>query len=223
MADRKRFLNDVRDHTMKIELDQGVHRSILFKRPGSSIYYFRLITWPGHLAISGDCEDFIFARLTDMFQFFRNAGPDYAREDHINKSYWAEKLTSIGGRCGGDASIYQLSEERFKKAISESFEQWEFDTPEQKARSLSYLNDEWDGLLANPPQDLREAVTAACRYECPVTGQMFHDFWERDVKEYSYHLVWAMRAIQWGIKRYDLHKQGRTQADHDQLVLEGVR
>lgn len=109
MADQNRFLFDVRDHVMTIELDQGVHRSILFKQPRSSAYHFRLITWPGHLAISGDCEDFIFARLRDMFEFFRYAGPAYERDDRINEGYWAEKLTAIGGRCGGEASIYQLS------------------------------------------------------------------------------------------------------------------
>lgn len=222
MADQNRFLFDVRDHQMTIELDQGVHRSILFKRPRSSTYHFRLITWPGHLAISGDCEDFIFARLRDMFEFFRHAGPAYERDDRINEGYWTEKLTAIGGRYGGNASIHQLSEEKFKQAITEGFERWEFDSPEQKARSLAYLNDEWDGLLASPPQDLAEAITAAVAYECPVTGQGFPYFWDNDVREYNYHLVWAMRAIQWGIKRYDLHQQGRTQADHDRRVLAGA-
>ncbi len=60
MASQSRFLFDVREHQMTIELDQGVHRSILFKRPRSSSYHFRLVTWPGHLAISGDCESFTF-------------------------------------------------------------------------------------------------------------------------------------------------------------------
>lgn len=223
MADRNRFLRDVRDHEMTIELDQGVHRSVLFKRPRSRAYCFRLVTWPGHLAISGDCEDYTFARLPDMFEFFRDAGPAYGRDDRIDEGYWAGKLTAIGGGRSGDHSVMQLSEERFKRAVMDGFEEWEFDSPEQRAQSLAYLNDDWDGLLECHPQELREAVRAACEYECPVTGQRFTDFRDSDVSEYSYHLVWAMRAIQWGIKRYDLHKQGRTQADHDRRVLLGNR
>lgn len=222
MAEKKIFLRDVRNHRMTIEMDQGVHRSIYFGQPRTSTYHFRLITWPGGLAISGDCEDFIFRRTRDMFEFFRDSGPEYDREDRINEGYWAEKLTAIGGRCGGNASILQLSEEKFKRAVTQCFERWEFDGPEQKARSLAYLNDEWDGLLVCPPQRIDEAVRAACEYECPVTGQSFTEFWDYDVSEYSYHLVWAMRAIQWGIKQYDLRKQGRTQADHDRRVLAGA-
>lgn len=222
MADRNRFLGDVRNHRMTIELDQGVHRSILFARPNSSAYRFRLVTWPGHLAISGDCEAYTFARLSDMFEFFRDAGPEYDRGDHINPGYWAEKLTAIGGRCGNDATIRQFSEGKFKRAILDAFDDWVFGSPEQKALSLARLNDDWDGLLKIHPNHPRDAVQAAVEYECPETGQRFTDFWENDITEYSYHLIWAMRAIQWGIKRYDLHKQGRTQADHDRRVLAGA-
>ena len=101
MADQSRFLRDVRDHKMIIELDQGVHRSIRFGRPGSSAYHFRLNTWPGHLAISGDMGSYVFSRTADMFEFFR----DSAMTGRINPGYWHEKADAVD-RNGGAFAIY---------------------------------------------------------------------------------------------------------------------
>ncbi len=217
MASQSRFKYDVYEHQMTIELDQGVHRSILFKNPRTFAYHFWLVTWPGHLAISGDMGDYTFSRLRDMFEFFRHAGPAYDRTDRINEGYWAEKLGAVDKHGG----VEQLSEKKFKQAVLECFERWTFEDAEQKARSLAYLNDDWDGLLGCPPQNLSDAMHAVGNYQCPVTGQRFGHYWDHNVSEYSFHLVWCMHAIQWGIKRYDLVKEGRTQADHDRRVLAG--
>jgi len=80
------FEADVKDHTMSVELDQGIHRSLLFSNRGSSIYHFRLTTWQKHLAITGDMGDFVFCRLEDMFEFFRGKS--------IQDTYWAEKCVA---------------------------------------------------------------------------------------------------------------------------------
>lgn len=203
------FRRTTRDHQMTVELDHGVHRSILFKRPGSSIYYFRIVTWPGHLHIGGDCEDFTFARLPDMFEFFR--GHD------INPSYWSEKLQSPARN-----TIYrEFSEAKFHQAIRDHFAGWTFEDDAQRTRAIARLEDTWDGLIGATPHVEDEAIKAAMDYVCPETGNRFDDFWDNRLWDYSHHFIWCCRAIQWGIRRFDLHKAGRTQADVDRLVLAG--
>ncbi|MDK8874715.1 MULTISPECIES: hypothetical protein [Paracoccus] len=217
MASQSRFLSDVRDHQMTIELDQGVHRSILFKRPRSSAYYFRLVTWPGRLTISGDMGDYTFARLIDMFEFFRHAGPAYDRGDRINVDYWDEKLTAI---CKG-GERYDLDEGGYIDAVRSMLGSHIRDMPLRDAITV-VREAKWDDLFT-APSTTREAEHRLYAWRCPVTGNApFSNLWDRRITTASFHLVWCMRAIQWGIKRYDLHRQGRTQADHDRRVLAGA-
>lgn len=214
MADEPTFLRQIARHEMTIELDQGVHRSIRFGRPGSSTYYFRLNTWPGHLSICGDMGTFVFTRFSDMFKFFRDDG----MKNRINLGYWSEKLTAHDKHSGH----MKFSPELFQQAIRERFEQWDFDRDDAKAKALAHLEDEWDGLLGATPDNAADAIRAAEDYTCPVTDNSFPEMWDYRLDDYTHHFVWCCRAIVWGIKRYDLQKQGRTQADHDRRVLSGM-
>lgn len=217
MADLQRFLHDIRDHQMTIELDQGVHRCLFFGRPRSAIYHFRLVTWPGHLSISGDCGDYTFARLRDMFEFFRYAGPEYDREDGINEGYWSGKLTAIDKHGGRD----ELDEDAYVQAIRSDFAS-HISGMDLFDAKRAVREAQWDYLFDAPTTE-REATDKAMGWKCPVTSEHpFSDFYEHRITKTSFRLVWCMRAIQWGIKQYDLHKQGRTQSDHDRRVLAGA-
>ncbi len=88
MADR--FKNDVNDHELTVLHDDGLYRHIRCRSPKNSFYWFDLITWPGYLAFVGDGTAFTFARLPDMFEFFRGS----AWDGQPNLSYWAEKVRS---------------------------------------------------------------------------------------------------------------------------------
>ena len=66
------FLRDVQQHQIQVIRHDGVNRHIRFKRPGSMSYYFDLITWPGHLCYTGDMGTYVFRRMDDMFEFFRD-------------------------------------------------------------------------------------------------------------------------------------------------------
>lgn len=216
MADRNRFLRDVRDHKMTIEIDQGQHRSIRFGRPQSSAYYFRLNTWPGRLSFSGDCGDYTFARLPDMFEFFRHAGPEYAKTDHINIGYWDEKLTAI---CK-NGERYDLDEDAYIDAVRRCLNNHVSRLTLSQAKRVMRAAGR-DGLLEAPTTE-REARDQVDGWRCPITQRYpFSEFWDYRITKASFRLVWAMRAIQWGIKQYDLHHQGHTQADHDRRVLAG--
>ena len=216
MADAKRFLSDVRYHQMTVEMDQGVHRSILFKRPGSGMYHFRLVTWPGHLAISGDVGDYIFARLPDMFDFFRYAGPEYDKDDRINRSYWDEKLRS---NCVS-SDRYQINDKAYTEAVRSMLNSHISFMSLSDAKTV-VVEAKRDDLF-DPPQSHQAACDMLYGWRCPVTLKCpFHEFWDYRVTEPSFSLVWSMRAIQWGIKRYDLHKQGRDMAAVNARILAG--
>lgn len=100
---------NARQLQMEILQDDGLHRHVRFAKPGTGLYRFSLVTWPGYLAISGDVESFTFSRLPDMFEFF---GGDRA---HINPSYWAEKCVA------GRDQLSAYDEKHARQLVIESF------------------------------------------------------------------------------------------------------
>lgn len=86
---RRQFIAETRDHQMTVLHDDGLYRHLRFQAPGTGIWHWDLITWPGSLAIRGDIgQGHVFTRVDDMLQFF-----DHGQHEHqINAHYWAEKL-----------------------------------------------------------------------------------------------------------------------------------
>ncbi len=113
---RERFERDTAEHEMAVLHDDGVYRHVRFQQPGTSCYYYDLVTWPGHLAICGDMGDWTFSRIRDMFEFF--AGERQAAG--INPSYWSQKLR--GDRAGRDISR-RYSEDALRAHVIDWFEQ----------------------------------------------------------------------------------------------------
>lgn len=112
----ERFAADTATHSMKVLRDDGLYKHLRFTgtRPNkdtgeperSPFYWFDLVTWPGTLAINGDCGSYLFSRDTDMLAFFRG--------HNINPQYWAEKVpASIRG------SLRCYSEDKFRQLIKE--------------------------------------------------------------------------------------------------------
>lgn len=102
-AERARALKAFCNHELTIEHDDGVFRSLFCGQPSTSNYHFRIVTWPGHLAISGDIGTFVWSRTRDMFEFFATADDWAGMPLKINAGYWAEKLQASdthGGGCG---------------------------------------------------------------------------------------------------------------------------
>lgn len=86
---RRDFISQTTEHELRVLHDDGPYRHLRFQRPGTGIWHWDLITWPGSLAIRGDIgEGHIFTRTDDMLRFF-----DHGQGEHqINAHYWAEKL-----------------------------------------------------------------------------------------------------------------------------------
>lgn len=213
----ERFKFATRNHRMTIEKDDGVHRSINFASPHTFTYQFRLVTWPGHLAISGDCDDFIFCRLKDMFDFFRFAGPEYERDDYPNYGYWAEKTQAVSKHGG----LKSFSEEYYKAAIRSDMA--EHISGMKLSEAKECVLDAQIEYLLEGEHDTRDAIGKAMNWRCPITQRHpFNEFYEHRLEDYSFGFKFACHAIQWGIKQYDLNAQGRDQSSHDKLVLSGA-
>ncbi len=187
------FSKDVAGHEMNVQHSDGIYRHVRFKQPGSSNMWFDLVTWPGFLTISGDMGCWTFARLPDMFNFFRD---DKLR---INASYWSEKLQhgNHGGRDG--AKVY--------------------DDETYRARLLSQLSEHY-GFEGDDLAELTEAVkdevlTDDFEWRVKIAAAEFtHHFADGrkfqfdtcdlpDGMEYSCHLIWCLYAIVWGIQQWD--------------------
>lgn len=187
------FLRDVAQHKMTVVRDDGNSRHVIFARPGSYNMRFELITWPGHLCYTGDMGTFVFRRLEDMFQFFRDDRPQ-GETLRINLGYWAEKLEAAD-RCDG---VRRWSEESFRAVIEEYMERDGEPLPDGLREAVD------EEVLSSLGDGEHEAYRVASNFE--YKGFRFHDLWERDCKEYTYRFVWCCYALAWGIRQYDQAK-----------------
>lgn len=185
-------------HQMTVLRDEGLYRHVRFQEPGTSIWHFDLVTWPGHLVITGDLQDFHFARISDMFEFFR--GP----VGHINPGYWAEKLR-------GPVSTKSFSADRFKRLVFEHFryrcEHSEApNAPLWRAIREDVLADVEifdDGEAHRRLQEFRYYAEPAAAWRRHRADFEFTDSWEWDLREYDFHFLVSLHAIVWGINQYD--------------------
>lgn len=210
---REQFDGFIGDHQMTVLMDRlesgdmEPYRHIRFSAPGTSIYRFDLVTWPGHLSISGDLSSFTFRRLHDMFDFFRGPADDL----RINPSYWGEKV--IAGDRGTDLGRTRYSREAFIEQVECAVEDAADDYSEADFEALKQAVQE--ELLDDAPEYIEEAYERAqdFRWSPPgssskglysVSGSEFRfsDTWEWDLTGYDHHFLLACHAIQWGIRTY---------------------
>jgi len=184
---KKRFKEETLTHKMEVKMDNGVYRHLIFS-DGSNIMRFELVTFPDYLCYVGDMGSFTFSRIEDMFEFFRG--------DSINPGYWSEKLEAVGRRCGYE----KYSIEKIKEEMMIHFDSWKFERSQEKVDTLEELE---DGILNRETEE--EALRAVHEYESPA-GHTFEDFDECYAKEYTFHYIWCLYAIVWGISEYDKKK-----------------
>jgi len=194
---KETFLEAVKDHQIKIIKDDGLYRHIRFINPKDCAYYFDLITWPMHLAITGDMGSSTFCRVEDMFTFFRRDDDDLI----INVGYWTEKM-----QAGSDQGWKSYSKDLFREAVKNDFDMSMdgSDFSEEKKKELwETVKDE---VLFHADDEPGEAIRAAIDFfEHPDIN--FSDFWEHDLEEYTFQHIWRLYAIAWGIKKYDEYKR----------------
>ena len=194
------FLEDVKDHQISIEKDDGVHRFVRFRRANGSPYWFDLITWPGHLCISGDCGTYVFSREHDMFGFFKMDDNDFNKKKgvllNINPHYWGEKLKSICTNAG----YVKFDSNIFEERVKNHFEDVMCDDlgDEEKEKFWSAIKED----VLYHKDDEHRAYDAVHSFEYEGIG--FTDFFDSGgTEEYTFHYIWNLYAIVWGIMKYD--------------------
>ncbi len=196
-APNQYFLKDIVKHEMRVIRDDGVQRHLRFQRPGTMCMHFDLITWPGHLCYTGDMGTYVFSRLPDMFEFFRES--DESRRYQISMSYWAEKVIAQD-RDG----IMEFSPALFRADVRDYFDQFDASgdgwSDERKA-------DLWDAIDAEVigVSDDGEHFAWAALYEFEHDGFRFID-WERRCEKFTNRFTWCCCALRWAISVYDAAK-----------------
>lgn len=188
-------------HSLKVLCDDGEYRHLSFSHNGSNIYRFDLITWPGYLTICGDMGTYTFTRLKDMFTFFRDEKG--AEVPEINPGYWAEKLVSVDK----NSPVSEFDTSLFRHALKSDLEgaglepgTTEFETLWQQVESdiLFYADSEGPDQL----------VARAMEFDAgDGLGYVFNEIYEYNLKEDTFHFLWALYAIVDGIRRYDAFKE----------------
>jgi hypothetical protein len=186
-----RFAKDVTSHSLMVEQDEGLFRSMLCKRPDRNTYWFRVLTWPGALAIEGDMGCFVFRRLRDMFEFFRTPS------GRINPCYWSEKLTAVDPSGYEGYSAYRFREAA-KRQLDEFLEDYDGDASDIRERFA-------EEVIGRADDGEAAALSRLMRFE--IDGQEPFAFaYEIGVREYSVQFLWCLHAILWTIDRYDAAK-----------------
>jgi hypothetical protein len=193
------FLKSVADHKMEIIRDDGINRHIRFKRPDTYCMGFDLITWPGYLCYTGDMGTYVFTRVQDMFTFFRRG--DNAPPFRISFGYWAEKATGVDS-CDG---LRKYSPEMFQEVVKERLENCCEDLDPEDAKGLRSDVDEL--ILYHSHNGEYDARTAVDEFEWIDSDgnriELFTDFWEVNLKEFTFRFLWCCHALEWAIGIYD--------------------
>ena len=176
-------------YEMELVLNEPAHRHLKFRIGTSMIYGFDIVTWPGHLAITGDMGCFVFSRLDDMFEFFRGG--------RVNPDYWAEKIKA---ECFMQGGFEAYSPEEFRERVLDWFDDESLDSDLREELEIEVLSRADDGE--------QSAIDAAINFEWKGSFPM-QDFCEVNVRRYTYHYLWCLHAIVWAISQYDkLHDLG---------------
>lgn len=210
-----RFLADTATHELRIVFDDGVHRHLQFRRPGTYCYGFDIVTWPGHLAISGDMGTAVFSRLHDMFEFFRAEPAEHEKAGglFVNDGYWAEKcVANDGAKQEYSARLFRdLVTRLFKEYVEERVDPDDLADPDTPPEWVARLWQELELEVLNDSEDhdaLSNAISAMSDFR--PTDPDYSDFqitdsWEyaSSLQQYTFHFLWRLYAIARAIRAYD--------------------
>lgn len=202
------FKKDVSKHVMTVLLDDGVYRHIKFADPDTCIQAFSIVTWPGHLCYTGDMGTFVFSRVHDMFEFFRN------KPGNINPGYWGEKCIAQD-MCDG---LREYSPEKAKDVIDSWMQDQvevyndEYESDNAIAFETNLVEAVEDNIYAymDSEYELRKAVED---FEFTWEGKKYsiHDFWEYNLKVKTQRFMWCCYALVWAIKLWDDYKEAKDE------------
>lgn len=193
------------EHELTVLHDDGVYRHLKFAAQGTSIWRFDLVTWPGHLAVSGDLSSYTFSRTHDMLQFF-----EIGRG--INPHYWSEKVIA------GQDRVREYSPEVARQFVIEQFweDRMQRDEPNAplwraiREDVLPNLHNEDEARIALHNFEYREPEPPRTHSVDFKPEQIrrrsatydFSNSWEWDIRDYHPQFLLICHAIVWGIAKY---------------------
>ena len=200
---KERFKNDISKHEIEIIINQGLNRHLRFKRPGSYQYWFEIVTGKGFLLIRGDMGSFSFSRIEDMFNFFKIEKNDwnYGKDLPINPGYWGQKLESV---CKRDGHV-EFSVEQFNDMVMHCYNEF-IENNDIEDEDKEVLLEDLENNLIGSPGNIHEAYNLATDFSCFDVDDFKIDhenFYDRSFEDFTYHYIWCLYAIVWGIEKYD--------------------
>ncbi|MGH8073696.1 MAG: hypothetical protein ACREO4_06440 [Lysobacter sp.] len=199
----ERFHKDIATHELTIVKDDGVHRHLQFRRPGTYCYGFDIVTWPGYLAISGDMGAAVFSRLNDMCEFFREKSTAHEPPAlYINPGYWAEKCVANNG------PHKEFDETSFRKFVSRAFSEFVDQAEVSGSEAAAELWEQLDREVV-PQESTHDAIVALADFESDNDLKLeFPDAWEwaSSFEVYTFHFIWRLYAIAHAVRAYDAAK-----------------
>lgn len=194
MLTSDKFLADVKDHQLEILKDDGVYRHIRMSKPNTRCMSYDIITYPGGLLYRGDMGEYVFERVYDMFNFFRDTDGDLK----INPSYWAQKCITR------NHEVKEFSFETYKSNVKDHFDMYFEDDDDN-----SHKADVWDEIET-------QLFSLKGDHECWAVYAIedfyskydfnLDDFWEYDNKDYTHRYIWCLYAMVHAINEYDKEK-----------------
>lgn len=206
-----RFISDIANHRLKVIRDDGLYRHLRMQNPGTSCYYYDIVTWPGYLCVTGDMGTWTFSRIADMFDFFGGAF-----ELGINTHYWSEKLEAGAGNSAREA----IAREYDHDAFCESLLEWQNDYLEVDEDAEPEPDEDWnddddreDSDEARIREIVRELTRAGFSNDVEAYQAVDNADWPEGMstwdicesltfKTYTSHFRWILMAIVWGIGKY---------------------
>ncbi|MEE9647956.1 hypothetical protein [Enterobacter soli] len=205
-----RVLVDTAHHRLAIIRDDGVYRHLRMKEPGSSCYYYDIITWPGYLTVTGDMGTWTFSRINDMFNFFGGWTGE------INTGYWSEKLEAGAGYSACELLAKEYDHDAFCKSLKDSLSDYLEDNPDDEEEGDQDWDDDDetpDGIKARVREIHRELCNSGFSNDWEAYQAVYNADWPEscsawDVcdgltfKTYTSHFRWILFAITWAISKY---------------------
>jgi hypothetical protein len=192
---------------MTVLLDQGLYRHLRFQKPGTGVYAFDIVTWPGYLAISGDMGSAVFTRLPDMFEFFG------IEKGAVNVDYWTEKLVA-NDRNGGST---RFSRDLLRALCKRLHDEYVADAePGYVQSDGGMLWSDIEEEVVDPSESTDDALRRMREFT-PTPGSTFEGFEFTDVGEYAdriegwdVHHLWRLHAIAHAVATYTAYKADRA-------------
>lgn len=175
---RHHSAKDLSEHVIRVVQSKGLHRHWRCRKPGTGVYGFDIITWPGYLCICGDMGDFVFARTSDMLAFMRGACMSF--------SYAAEKCVAQGRE-----GVKEWDRAILDEALDYRLTEYEEDSDE-----IAKLREKIEELKDDRYESEHDAMEAM--YESQLWGCELPD-----CRTYTFHFLWCMFAIKWFCDKID--------------------